>query len=268
MSSALQATALLAALTLPAAAASAAPFLNVDFNKSLSGVISPTQGGAGEASPGDSPAFSAFNVVSAPAITLPSNTYAGVTVTLAGGTTATGIPGLTFDANGNFNGSNPNPITSQDRATPVDHETGTNAGFTYGEVYRDFVFPNTSGSAMGIELSGLAASTTYTIKFYAYDQNATRPATFTNLTGGASTVLGTINNPQLVFTTATSNDVYSLSANVTTDAQGRLLIAETNPGGLPILNALQLSTVPEPASLVALVAGGVALARRRRRAAR
>lgn len=185
-------------------------------------------------------------------------------------------------------GSNSPAMNSRDRGNP---SGPTNDG----DLYRDFigaVQPGSGSNGTGsnpfqITFSGLAASTTYQLTFFAFDSaiatdGATGPGGVMNF---SPTLLGT-NSGQIQWKTPTSAYSNATTFNATTDGTGALTTFEwaTIGGlGLPgqtqiqnwtVLNGFQISTpptgsaAPEPGSvaLMALPFAGGLIARLRRRA--
>jgi hypothetical protein len=232
-----------AALLLPAVSLSAAtPILSVDFGTTQTSKI---ENG-----------FSAFEVTNVGVAGPVTKTFGDYTVRITNG--------ITVDGSGFLNASG--TVNARDRfpTTPL-ADTGT---FTYNHVYTDFV---TQGIDTGVQITGLAASTSYEVRFYTYDHSNSRTQTFKNLTGGANTTLGTFGwTAGTTFGSSTADDIYSVGYTVVSDASGRLTFDINNAGGTTLLNALvitDLSTVPEPSSfalLLGTVALGVAFRRRRR----
>jgi hypothetical protein len=126
------------------------------------------------------------------------------------------------DAAGRLNGAG--SFLGRDRGQPA----ADGGDFTFNDLYRDFVTVN--AAEMGVQIEGLLPETPYDVQFYYYDHNNTRTATFTNITGaepdspdGAGMSLGSVGSTAgYVFSGETSNEVFALTARVTTDESGRL----------------------------------------------
>lgn len=251
-----------AALLMFGCVAHASPLLSVDINSDNN----LTEGGAGEANSNDSPAFHGFVIPSAGEAGPASQTYSGIIVTIAGGSNLTNA--TSRDGSGNLNSTG--TILTRDRGAPLDAESpaNSNMGFTFGELYRDFVTAN----AIGIELSGLAANTSYDVIFYAYDNNGNRTQTFTDITSGSPGASGTVTyTAASSFTASTPNSIFSTKLTATSDSQGRLIFSETGVGtsgstSVALFNGLQI--IPEPASMSLLAVGSLVLLPRRRRRTR
>ena len=179
-------------------------------------------------------------------------------------TTNYGAIHLALDASKVASAGNPPPVDGSGNLTAWNNTVtgksrgaiGNSGAFTYGSLYRDF-FTASGGGELGFQISGLTASTSYSITFYSFDENNSRTNTFVNYTGGGIGVLGTIayDNPANGDGNPTSNGQYALTATVTTDALGRLTFGEIDgvSGFGPVLNGFTLSAsglpVPEPGSI-------------------
>lgn len=184
-----------------------------------------------------------------------SGTDGGITLQINGGTNLAGA--TTKDASGNYNSTT--GIVSRDRESP----SSDASPFTYSSIYRTFLTANTY---LGIQLSGLSATTEYAITFYSYDHLGSRTQTFTNATGTQTNVGSITYTAGYTFDSTTPNDVFSTTVTGTTDASGRLFFTgygtgNTNQG---ILNGLTVSSIPEPSSAMLLVVTSLALLRRKR----
>lgn len=256
------------ALLVAAPTARAAVILAIDFNApttatdNLTGTMSPTQSG-----------FNAFNTGSNNGTAYPvSNTYGAYTVRLvasANGSFTVPNSNANGDMGGNGQtgtgaGTNYN-FQSRNRGGPIN-----GGSFTQQDLYRDFTNVTNAGitGAMGLQISGLAASTAYELKFYTFDVNAStttaRQMKFTNLTG--NTTGSTVTISYLGDHVFSTNDEYGTGVlTVNSDAKGRLFIKEQSltTGINPQINGFVISTVPEPAvTAMALAAiAGAALRR-------
>jgi len=142
-----------------------------------------------------------------------------VTLLLAGGSSV--ATATTKDASGNFNSTA--QLVARNRGIPA-ADIGT---FTYSDIYRDFITAN----VLGIQLSGLAANTAYSVTFHAYDNNGGRTQTFTDVTVGGTGFTGTITyTANYAFAGSTPNNVFAATVNATSDASGRLQFTETGVG--------------------------------------
>lgn len=187
-----------------------------------------------------------------------SATSGGITLLLTGGGTLAAA--TTKDGSGNYN-STAN-ITARDRGTP----SADSGSFTFSDIYRDFITAN----FQGIQFSGLTASTTYDLRFYAYDNSGNRTQTFTDVTPGGTGFSGSVTyTAASTFNGSTSNDVFSTLISATSDSQGRLFFTESGAGtsgssSVALFNAVVVS-IPEPSgAALALAAFGILGLRRKR----
>lgn len=232
----------------PAGVASASVILAVDFGQSQSPSLVET-------------GFSEFELSNAANTTGPvTRTFGDYSVTLAG--SAAVNSGGSFTSTGT--------MTARDRGNPAT-DTGT---FTYNDVYRDFITLN-AGTTMGIQLTGLAANTSYAVTFYVYDNANTRSVGFKDITGatnaspnGVNLSLGSTSwTAGSTFGSTTSNEVFSVSGTAVSDSLGRLTFSNTINSGNAFIGGLTLATIPEPSTYALLLGGIVAMtaaARRRR----
>lgn len=145
---------------------------------------------------------------------------------------------------------------------------GNSGAFTYAELYRDFNYVATANGTIDYTVSGLAASTAYAVRVYAYDhgETGTHTVNFGPTSGSGTT--GTSGAVTYVAGTApTTNHQYSTLLTLTTDAGGVLSFTATGPNAINSLrvNGFEVSAVPEPASLALMGLGAVLVCRRRRR---
>lgn len=142
-----------------------------------------------------------------------------VSLRLTGGANLAGA--TTKDVSGDFNSTG--NLLSRNRNTPA-ADVGS---FTYSDIYRDFVTAN----VLGIQLSGLAASSNYAVTFYTYDNSGNRTQTFTDVTPGGTGDTGTVTyTAASSFTAGTANDIFTTTLNAASDANGRLFFTETGVG--------------------------------------
>jgi hypothetical protein len=167
-----------------------------------------------------------------------------------------------------------NPGPSQTYGSIVVTQTGADGVFTrgaggaYASLYGDFVYSN--GGTFTIQVDGLLPSRNYDVRLYSYDSNpynvsANETTTFTpaNGTGGLATSV-----TYTFLSDATTADQYSTLVTWTTNGSGSLTWINSASGYVPNLtrlNGVEISLVPEPAAtaLLAIVAGGATLRRRR-----
>lgn len=155
-----------------------------------------------------------------------------------------------------------NTPLGRDRSTPFVHTTG--GSFSLFDVYRDFVIRPT-----GLTISGLTIGTDYTVEFIMFDDDETTETvtqTVTDTTGGGSNVLGNISwnaSTQL----SSDSDQRVVGSGLFADGSGNMTftISAVGNGGNPLINGLVLyeTTIPEPASMILLALGGLAVFRRR-----
>lgn len=129
--------------------------------------------------------------------------------------------------------------------------------FTPADVTRDFIFATGTRT---LTLSGLDPLLSYDLTFYAYaDRTGTRLTRF---------AVGSLSNtvePAFRETNGTGGGVVTLANNVP-DASGNLVITVSSAAATNwILSGLQLTSVPEPSSLVIAGAFGLLPLLRRRR---
>lgn len=183
-------------------------------------------------------------------------TSGSITLRLVGGTTLANA--TTKDGSGNFNSTG--SLVSRNRNTPG-ADTGT---FTYSDIYRDFVTAN----VLGIQLSGLAASSNYAITFYVYDNSGNRTQTYTDVTVGGWGFNGAVTYTAAApFSASTSNEVFATTVTAHSDSNGRLFFTGTGVGttNVGLIGGLVVDAIPEPsASFILLGAAGLMGFRRRR----
>jgi hypothetical protein len=213
------------------------PFLNVDFNTTTS----PTELGP--------PAFSSF-VISGTPVTEAVGYSTSPTITSGETTITLSSSGTTLRS---FDGHNPSD----------------SGGFTFGELYRDYVTTSGQNAILQIQVSGLNPNTDYRFTFYAYNPLSSVGITnrFTNTTGGVQpSTSGTIIEDWTA--SISSNEQFALTMDAVADGSGVVTFAEAPLANPPYqtvrLNGLQIA-VPEP-SVFALVIVGISglLAVRRR----
>jgi len=153
-------------------------------------------------------------------------------------------------------------INQRERGGP-----GNSGSFTYSDLFRDRFVVNAAGATgLYLSLEGLAANTTFTIQLWAYEHNnigSSKNVEFFNATSGTEVSIGGFTTT--ANTAPVSNDSYSITANVTSDASGRLILKSvSNFDGQGIFNGFVLTAIPEPTSS-SLMLGGLALIGFRRR---
>lgn len=197
-----------------------------------------------------------------------SQAFGAYTVTLAGvaGTTA-----ATPNPAPGYGTASPN-ISARLRAQPVD-----SAGFTMGNMLRDFAFSNDANSGgMDITITGLAPNSVHTLELWSYDASSVG----TRVSDWSAN--GTLIQENYTFSntpapTPSSDDFGKFTATVAANAAGTLLISgrrdEASRSGASnnvidvgvFFNGLRLTAVPEPSAALLLLAGAALGARRRSR---
>ncbi len=153
--------------------------------------------------------------------------------------------------------------------------TGT---FTYGSMYGGMIF-STGGNFLSTQISGVNPNTPYQVTLYAYDNSNSQTISFYNITGstggspitpGPANLIGSFTyTAPYSFTSTTPNSIFSVTVSATSDQYGNLTFADTstpNNGDQGFFDGLQVAAAPEPGvGGIVLGAGGLLLARRRRR---
>lgn len=232
-------------LTLCSASASAATLLSVDF-------------GGGNAETG----FTKWTI-GADGASIRSTTVGSYGLTMAGGVTAADLTTL----NTRYS------LNDRSRGGPAD-----SGAMTYGDVFSDravaTLIPGQTlqtGAGLLLQISGFEPNTAYVVQLWGYEHNNTGTAKFVDfydLSSGIEALLGgyTTTAGQ---TPLTNND-FSITATVTTDANGNLIFkSRSNYDGLGIFNGITVSSVaavPEPTvgMLGALGVMGIVMRRRRK----
>lgn len=198
----------------------AAPLLAIDFNAGTA--QSPTEDG-----------FQPFADVSNANQTGPvTGTFTGLDSVLSSGTVAVTVAAGTSP-------TSTGTLTSRDRPTMAGPE------FPSYYLYRDFV--TTSSGPITLGINGLAASRSYQVKFYLYDNSNSRSFTITNYTTGSA---GTTTNHSwtagYAFSASTSPDVFAITQTATSSAAGELVFRITRIDGTntALLSGLSIGTSP------------------------
>lgn len=163
--------------------------------------------------------------------------------------------------------------------------TPTNSGaLTFADLYQDVIFAGastgpTGGLDMTVSGGSLQPNTQYLVSIYAFDSGSTpapQPRTANWLDGNNADAL-VLATSFSGATLPTANDTYKFTGVAITDATGKLLLhaRDTTPfssgGGATVgvvVNGFEVAEVPEPASVVILMAGAAILnsvGRRKRR---
>lgn len=190
-----------------------------------------------------------------------TQSYSGISVTLSGGVQTNGTTGY---------------LNARDRP----HAPPDAGAFTNFSLLRDRIVANGGSNAalhgVLLTIGGLMANTDYTIQVWGFDTRAAVDGggakAGTNVlwdnSNGSDYELGryTMTAGQL----PVDNNSFSITATVTTDASGVLMVRSFNPGsdridGPGIMNGFVLSIVPEPSSSLLILSGaGLFLVKRRR----
>jgi hypothetical protein len=145
-----------------------------------------------------------------------------------------------------------------DRGGPAD-----SGAFTYGDLYRDFVYRN--NGAFTVNISGLTTTPHFELRLYGFDYDNEPSGVHTNTytpisgTGGAAA--------QSFYTTGVTpsfNEQASVLVDWITNPSGEIVftVSDTAGSGFSRLNGFELS-IPEPSVALLLACGGLILWRRR-----
>jgi hypothetical protein len=129
------------------------------------------------------------------------------------------------------------------------------SGGVNNDLYRDFIFENTTGSNPDITITltgpGIAATTNYILTFYAYDSgDASRRTSFQGISGTTGTTLGPVASQATGVPDTLSE--YAVTGTFTSsddgDGSGTLTFGVDGPNGTErtVVNGFQLAAIPEP----------------------
>lgn len=121
-----------------------------------------------------------------------------------------------------------------------------------------------------VRLSGLDPNTNYTLDIWSLDRlnNVNGPNsqfTWWDVSSGSAVLIGTITNNNSTGTLAIAGDTdFRLTKTIQSNALGQIRLMHFDSLGTGTINGLQISAVPEPASLGVVAAAGLLALRRRR----
>jgi hypothetical protein len=229
--------------------------IGIDFGRNETagaGIVSETGTSALE------PGFRGFTLGQNFGTGIATLSYPGISPLFSTGTVIIDLQGDAGGAAGQMGG--------RDRGSPLD-----NGAFTFGDLLRDGVArtKQTSGGDFTFRISGLNPNFAYSIRIWSGDSTADAGTTFNwfDTTSGSTPIGSVFNGPNNPLT-ATSNEDYSVFANVTSNAAGQLQFGVVSTNGSATAgwtNGFMLSAVPEPSSAMLTTLAGLTFFARRRR---
>ena len=141
-----------------------------------------------------------------------------------------------------------------------------NPPFTFGDLYRDFAFDN-DDKQMDFILTGLIANTDYSVTWFSYDNGGSHSVSFAGISGSSGSA-GPLNYTGGVEPVENYDPDNAITALFKTDGTGGLTVRATDTGDLRV-NGFQIAVipVPEPSSAALILSVLVTAALRRRRQA-
>lgn len=145
--------------------------------------------------------------------------------------------------------------------------TAAPSPFNVSSAYNDGLF--TAADTISFTLSGLSASETYDLTMFASrDATGTRITDYTVTGSGAPVILSLQTSGTDLGGVGINHNMASTAnfSGIAPDVNNQITVSiDINSGGFAYLNAMQITVVPEPASLSFLLLGGLVLRLTRRR---
>jgi|GEM_PF-2298682 len=141
-------------------------------------------------------------------------------------------------------------------------DRGVGATATHGtntDLYRDFIFDNSTTMVLTLSGPALSANTAYELTFYAFDEAQDSSVSFAGTSGTAGSVGPIVSTADADIT---SLGQFAATGTFISDGAGILTIT-TGAGTRPRINGF--SIIPEPSTTALLGLGGLALILRRRK---